>query len=73
MVDQSFADLVARCTLGDLSSLKLNNGLSLEPVISDPDDPAASLLAGNGQFNVIGTNAGKKYQYYKTDYNNFAP
>ena len=54
-------------------ALKLNNGLSLEPVISDPDDPAASLLAGNGQFNVIGTNAGKKYQYYKTDYNNFAP
>lgn len=54
-------------------ALKLNNGLSLEPVISDLDNPAASLLAGNGTFNVIGTNAGKPYLYYKTDYNNFAP
>jgi hypothetical protein len=54
-------------------ALKLNNGLSLEPLISDPDNPAASLLAGNGTLGVIGTNAGKKYQYYKTDYNNFAP
>ncbi len=54
-------------------ALKLANGLALEPVISDPDNPAASLLAGNGTFNVIGTNSGKQYQYYKTDYNNFAP
>lgn len=54
-------------------ALKLQNGLSVEPVISDPDNPAASLLAGNGSFNVLGTNAGKEFQYYKTDYNNFAP
>lgn len=54
-------------------ALKLNNGLALEPVISDPDNPAASLLAGNGSFNVLGTNSGKPYTYYKTDYNNFAP
>jgi hypothetical protein len=54
-------------------ALKLNNGLSVEPVISDPDNPAASLLAGNGTFNAIGTNAGKEFLYYKTDYNNFAP
>ncbi len=54
-------------------AMKLFNGLSLEPVISDPKNPAASLLAGNGSFNVIGTNSGKKYLYYKTDYNNFAP
>lgn len=54
-------------------ALKLQNGLSVEPVISNPDDPAASLLAGNGSFNVLGTNAGKEFQYYKTDYNNFAP
>lgn len=54
-------------------ALKLQNGLSVEPVISDPDNPAASLLAGNGAFNVLGTNAGKEFQYYKTDYNNFAP
>lgn len=54
-------------------ALKLNNGLSLEPVIADPDNPAASLLAGNGSYDIIGTNAGKEYLYYKTDYNNFAP
>lgn len=54
-------------------ALKLNNGLAVEPVISDLDNPAASLLAGNGTFNVIGTNAGKEFLYYKTDYNNFAP
>ena len=54
-------------------ALKLANGLSLEPVISNPDDPAASLLAGNGTYDIIGTNAGKKYLYYKTDYNNLAP
>lgn len=54
-------------------AMKLNNGLSLEPVIADLDNPAASLLAGNGTFNIIGTNAGKQYLYYKTDYNNFAP
>ena len=54
-------------------ALKLNNGLSLEPVISDPKNPAASLLNGNGSYNIIGTNSGKEYLYYKTDYNNFAP
>ncbi len=54
-------------------ALKLKNGLSVEPVIADPNNPAASLLAGNGTFNTIGTNAGKEFLYYKTDYNNFAP
>ncbi len=54
-------------------ALKLNNGLSLEPVIADPSNPAASLLTGNGTYNIVGTNAGKEYLYYKTDYNNFAP
>ena len=54
-------------------AMKLNNGLGLEPVISDLDNPAASLLAGNGSYNILGTNAGKEFQYYKTDYNNFAP
>ncbi len=54
-------------------ALKLQNGLSVEPVIADADNPAASLIAGNGAFNVLGTNAGKEFQYYKTDYNNFAP
>lgn len=54
-------------------ALKLANGLAVEPLISDPDNPAASLLAGNGSFGILGTNAGKEFQFYKTDYNNFAP
>ena len=54
-------------------ALKLNNGLAVEPVISDPENPVASLLSRNGTFNVLGTNAGKEFLYYKTDYNNFAP
>jgi hypothetical protein len=54
-------------------AMKLKNGLSLEPVIANLDNPEASLLAGNGTLNVIGTNAGEQYLYYKTDYNNFAP
>jgi hypothetical protein len=54
-------------------ALRLDNGLALEPVITDPDNPAASLLAGNGSFNVVGTNAGQEFRFYKTDWNNFAP
>ena len=53
-------------------ALRLDNGLALEPVVN-PDDPAGSLLAGNGNFNVVGTNAGQEYRFYKTDWNNFAP
>ncbi len=54
-------------------ALKINNGLALEPVIADLNNPAASLLDRNGSFNIVGTNSGKEFQYYKTDYNNFAP
>lgn len=54
-------------------ALRLTNGLALEPVIADLDNPGASLLNRNGTFNVIGTNAGKEYRFYKTDWNNFAP
>lgn len=54
-------------------AMKLNNGLGLEPTITDPDNPEASLLAGNGSYSVLGTNAGSEFLYYKTDYNNFAP
>lgn len=54
-------------------AMRLNNGLSLEPVIADLDNPAASLLAGNGSYDVLGTNSGEQYTYYKTDYDNFAP
>ncbi|MCB1023894.1 MAG: carboxypeptidase regulatory-like domain-containing protein [Acidobacteria bacterium] len=54
-------------------ALRLANGLALEPVIADPDNPVASLLDPKGTYNVIGTNSGRKNAYYKTDYNNFAP
>ncbi|MFN2501985.1 MAG: carboxypeptidase regulatory-like domain-containing protein [Pyrinomonadaceae bacterium] len=53
-------------------ALRLDNGLALEAIV-DQNDPAASLLAGNGNFNVVGTNAGQEYRFYKTDRNNFAP
>ena len=54
-------------------ALKLANGLALEPVIKNLDDPKSSLLDPNGTYAVIGTNSGVKNAYYKTDYNNFAP
>lgn len=54
-------------------AMRIKNGLSLEPVIVDQNNPASGLLAGNGTFNVVGTNAGKEFLYYNTDYNNFAP
>lgn len=53
--------------------LELANGLALEPVITDPSNPEASLLNRNGTYNVIGTNSGKEFRFYKTDYDNFAP
>ncbi len=54
-------------------ALKLANGLALEPVITDPNNPGPSLLNQAGTYNVIGTNSGVKNAYYKTDRNNFAP
>ena len=54
-------------------ALRLNNGVALEPVIADVNDPIPSLLNINGTTNVIGGNAGRKNAFYKTDYNNFAP
>lgn len=54
-------------------ALKLANGLHLEPVIADADNPIPSLLNPNGTYNFIGGNAGKENAYYQTDYNNFAP
>ncbi len=53
--------------------LRLDNGLALEPVITDPNNPTASLLGGNGSFNVIGTNVGQAFRFYNFDKNNFAP
>ncbi len=54
-------------------ALRLLNGNALEPVITDPDDPVASLMNPNGTYAPIGGNAGRENAYYKTDYNNFAP
>jgi hypothetical protein len=54
-------------------ALRLNNGNALEPVITDLDNPIASLLNPAGIYNPIGGNAGRRNAYYKTDYNNFAP
>jgi Carboxypeptidase regulatory-like domain len=54
-------------------SMTLKNGIGLEPVISDPNNIAASLLSTAGTYNILGTNAGKENAYYKTDYDNFAP
>jgi Carboxypeptidase regulatory-like domain/TonB dependent receptor len=54
-------------------ALKLRNGLALEPVLKDLNNPIPSLLDPQGTFNVIGTNSGSQFTYYKTDYNNFAP
>jgi len=56
-------------------ALQLANGLALEAVLTNPDDPIGSLLnGGNGNFNTVGTNAGSdNYAFYKTDMNNFLP
>ena len=54
-------------------ALRLDNGLALEPVLADKAHPEASLLSQSTLFNIIGTNSGKQYTYYKTDWNNFAP
>jgi hypothetical protein len=39
-------------------ALRLDNGLALEPVITNPDDPVGSLLAGNGSYDVVGNKCG---------------
>lgn len=54
-------------------AMRIANGLGLEPVISDPDDPLASILNPNGTYNFIGGNSGVDRTLYKTDYNNWAP
>lgn len=54
-------------------ALRNTTGNALEPVITDPDDPVASLLNPAGIYNPIGGNAEREHAYYRTDYNNFAP
>ncbi len=53
--------------------MRLATGLALEPLISDPNNVIPSLLSTTGTYVGVGANSGKPNQYYKTDYNNFAP
>lgn len=55
------------------TGLKLDNGLALEPVITDPNNVRASLLNPNGTYQFIGGNIGKPNQFYNSDKNNFSP
>ncbi|MDX2034726.1 MAG: TonB-dependent receptor, partial [Blastocatellia bacterium] len=55
------------------TGLKLNNGLSLEPVIAKGADAVAAVLNPNGTYDFLGANTGVEGQYYNTDKNNFAP
>ena len=55
------------------TALKSENGLALEPVIANPNDPRSAILDPNGRFQFVGGNAGKEGQFYRTDKNNFAP
>lgn len=52
--------------------VKERDRLALEPVITNLDDPLASILNPNGTYNFVGTNAGGN-KFFKTDKNNFAP
>ncbi|MBP6003409.1 MAG: carboxypeptidase regulatory-like domain-containing protein [Pyrinomonadaceae bacterium] len=54
-------------------ALRLNNGLALEPIITDPNNLTGTLLSQNGTSGVIGGNAGRRNAYYKTDWDNVAP
>lgn len=55
------------------TALKSGNGLALEPVIPNLDDPVSAILDPNGTYQFVGENIGKPGQFYLTDKNNFAP
>jgi hypothetical protein len=55
------------------TGLKVANGLALEPVIKNINDPLPSLLDPNGTYQFVGGNIGKPNQIYNTDKNNFSP
>ncbi|MEP6570333.1 MAG: carboxypeptidase regulatory-like domain-containing protein [Acidobacteriota bacterium] len=52
--------------------IKERDRLGLEPVISDLNNPIASLLNPSGTYNFVGTNSGSN-KFFRTDKNNFAP
>ncbi len=54
-------------------ALRNPEGLFLEPIIADGQDPVEAILNPNGAYQFIGGNAGKENQFFKTDKNNFAP
>lgn len=54
-------------------SMRLLNGIALEPVIQDLKDPLSSILRQDGIYDLIGTNGGKPNTYYRTQWDNFAP
>ncbi|HEX8149973.1 MAG TPA: TonB-dependent receptor [Pyrinomonadaceae bacterium] len=54
-------------------SLRIDNGVGLEPLIPEGTGPLQTVLNPQGKYAVLGTNAGSPGQYHKTDYNNFAP
>ncbi|MBK9163069.1 MAG: TonB-dependent receptor [Acidobacteria bacterium] len=55
------------------TGLRSSNGLALEPVFANNDDPVSSLLDPNGTYQFVGGNIGKEGQFYNTDFNNFSP
>ena len=55
------------------TGLVSDNGLQLEPVITDIDNPLPSLLNPLGTYQFVGGNIGKPGQIYNTDKNNFSP
>lgn len=54
-------------------ALRNLTGRGLEPLITDLNNPVASLLNPAGSYVPLGTSIGKEFQYYNTDWNNFAP
>jgi hypothetical protein len=54
------------------SPLREPNRLAVEPVIPAGTDPVQAVLNPNGQYNLVGTNAGGK-NFFRFDKNNFAP
>ena len=55
------------------TSLKLQNGIGLEPEISSGSNIRQAILNPAGRYVLVGTNFNNPGQYYKTDKNNFAP
>ncbi len=55
------------------TGLMSDNGLQLEPVITDINNPLPSLLNPLGTYQFVGGNIGRPGQIYNSDKNNFSP